>query len=874
MKKWIGLVMAVLIIAQNAVLASVDTTATISIPRTLELKSYSTDPVKGEYIGNHSVHVRMYYEKNGEKLETGFYEHHQNVEHQSGWFRIIIGSIMELKKEYMMHEKIQLALWNYDENNAVFYNVNSYPFAYFSEMSNTAKVAQSVDWDTLAMPQVLKAVVSTANYASRALLADSANTAQSVLWSNIIGVPSIPVSAEDIQGLGISSMTSENVLSLVQNSALDFSKNSNGQHTIFISNSSYNNQTGASLFIKADEGKVISSIKSTKDISGQGQTIIGSESNHSVVFQQNGHPAITINSANIIFNRPIQLDWDSNQNLPVGNAITFKKDVGVGNAIVGVKNLSNNVNTSAILSVLGSNGAISGYLKAEKNNLGVGSVRLGSSSESTVFIDYNSSPALEIGSNSIILHKQITLAPGLGSTLNIAVQSANNAIRSSLSDRSTVADSANSVDWSNVLNKPTGTTATTLDFSTPSQLNSFSPTFQNGYSTGILSMRIENTMANTDAGSEYKVIADSGTITAKIGGYKTYTGKKVVYMGSESDSELWIIRADNPVMTITSTGIIATLPFTATSISGNGSLITQLDPNNINGTVPDSKLNDTVTKKGNVFNGANQLVQLDSNQKFPSKDGSQITLLSPNNINGNVPDSKLNDTVTKKGNVFNGASQLVQLDSNQKFPAKDGSQITLLKPNNINGTVPDSKLNSTVTKKGNVFNGAIQLVHLDSNQKFPAKDGSQITLLNPNNINGTVPDSKLNSTVTKQGNIFNGANQLVKLDANQDVAVGGKVTASGGIDAGGNGTFLKSKSFDLGVGSGWKTITHGISNILNKRPSVTAFFYDASNSQFLVRYNHESYPIRIRATDISVFVPDINIGTVSAGHIRVWYEDS
>jgi len=45
---------------------------------------------------------------------------------------------------------------------------------------------------------------------------------------------------------------------------------------------------------------------------------------------------------------------------------------------------------------------------------------------------------------------------------------------------------------------------------------------------------------------------------------------------------------------------------------------------------------------------------------------------------GTLDDARLNATVTRQGNAFNGASQLVQLDGTGKLPAVDGSQLTNL----------------------------------------------------------------------------------------------------------------------------------------------------------------------------------------------------
>lgn len=67
--------------------------------------------------------------------------------------------------------------------------------------------------------------------------------------------------------------------------------------------------------------------------------------------------------------------------------------------------------------------------------------------------------------------------------------------------------------------------------------------------------------------------------------------------------------------------------------------------------------------------------------------------------------------------------------------------------------IPNSKIDgSSVTKQGNTFNGANQLLQLGST--------------------GLIPNSLLNgSSITLQGNTFNGANQLTKLDSNSALNV-------------------------------------------------------------------------------------------------------
>ena len=50
--------------------------------------------------------------------------------------------------------------------------------------------------------------------------------------------------------------------------------------------------------------------------------------------------------------------------------------------------------------------------------------------------------------------------------------------------------------------------------------------------------------------------------------------------------------------------------------------------------------------------------------------------------------------------------------------------------NIASGTLSDSRLSSAVTTQGNTFNGASQLVQLDASTKLPAVDGSNLTNLN------------------------------------------------------------------------------------------------------------------------------------------------
>jgi hypothetical protein len=54
------------------------------------------------------------------------------------------------------------------------------------------------------------------------------------------------------------------------------------------------------------------------------------------------------------------------------------------------------------------------------------------------------------------------------------------------------------------------------------------------------------------------------------------------------------------------------------------------------------------------------------------------TTNASNITSGTLADARLTSAITKQGNTFNGASQLVQLDASAKLPAVDGSNLTNL----------------------------------------------------------------------------------------------------------------------------------------------------------------------------------------------------
>jgi hypothetical protein len=157
-----------------------------------------------------------------------------------------------------------------------------------------------------------------------------------------------------------------------------------------------------------------------------------------------------------------------------------------------------------------------------------------------------------------------------------------------------------------------------------------------------------------------------------------------------------------------------------------------------------------ITTQGNTFNGASQLVQLNGSTQLPALNGVNLTTLNASNIaSGTLADARLSAQVTVQGNTFNGVSQLVQLNASTQLPAVSGILLTNLNASNIaSGTLADARLSSQVTVQGNTFNGASQLVQLDASTLLPAVSGINLTNLNATNIaSGTLADARLSANV-------------------------------------------------------------------------------------------------------------------------------
>jgi hypothetical protein len=179
---------------------------------------------------------------------------------------------------------------------------------------------------------------------------------------------------------------------------------------------------------------------------------------------------------------------------------------------------------------------------------------------------------------------------------------------------------------------------------------------------------------------------------------------------------------------------------------GNGARLTNLNASALTtGTVDDARLSANVTRlgqsislsslQGNVVSSINGLVNNGGNLDIVggtnvtvSASGTAITISSVgggsgigtitvgSGLTGGGSGSSVNIDLdgaiaTLQGNTFNNANQLVQLNGSGALPAVNGSLLTNLNASALtSGTLADARLSANVTVQGNIFNGAAQLV--------------------------------------------------------------------------------------------------------------------------------------------------------------------
>lgn len=127
-----------------------------------------------------------------------------------------------------------------------------------------------------------------------------------------------------------------------------------------------------------------------------------------------------------------------------------------------------------------------------------------------------------------------------------------------------------------------------------------------------------------------------------------------------------------------------------------------------------------------------------------------------------------------------------------------GTGLTALSASNLSsGTVADARLSTAVTLQGNLFNGANQLVKLDASSQLPVASGVNLTALNASSLaSGTVSDTRLSANVALRdaANTFSAAGTALTVtnaaSVGTTLAVAGVSSLNGGAKIGTSGTTI------------------------------------------------------------------------------------
>lgn len=267
------------------------------------------------------------------------------------------------------------------------------------------------------------------------------------------------------------------------------------------------------------------------------------------------------------------------------------------------------------------------------------------------------------------------------------------------------------------------------------------------------------------------MLADIAANTASIG--TLGTDKADLVAGLVPVDELPIgsasargaVQVDNVTIVADSAGVIS-LSGTGTVISVNGrsgavvltkadvglSNVPNVDATNATniavGTLNVARLPTQVTLEGNNFNGANQLVKLNSSTQLPAIDGSLLTNLNGSVITtGLIPITVIPNTVTKLGNAVNGPNQLVMLDGAARYPALNSGITVVTDPTTSSLSSLDSALANIFANSGG--SGSVSTVSVVATHGFSG------VVANPT----STPAITLSTTVT--GIIKGSAGSLV-----------------------------------------------------------------------------------------------------------------
>src|SRR4029079_8147468 len=146
----------------------------------------------------------------------------------------------------------------------------------------------------------------------------------------------------------------------------------------------------------------------------------------------------------------------------------------------------------------------------------------------------------------------------------------------------------------------------------------------------------------------------------------------------------------------------------------------------------------------------------------------------------------LADTAVTPGSYGSASSVATfTVDQQGRLTAAGSTSIAIAGTQITSGTINDSRLSANVTVQGNTFNGANQLVQLNASSELPAVSGVNLTALNATQLtSGTVPSARVSgsySGITGVGTIGTGTWQGTAL-ADGFVADNLTISSSGSVD--------------------------------------------------------------------------------------------
>ncbi len=376
-------------------------------------------------------------------------------------------------------------------------------------------------------------------------------------------------------------------------------------------------------------------------------------------------------------------------------------------------------------------------------------------------------------------------------------------------------------------------------------------------------------------------------------------------------------------LTISPTGAAAfsgnvTAPF----FFGNGSNLSNLDAGQITtGTLSNARLSNSVTVQGNTFNGADQLVQLNSLGYLPTLNGGNLTSLNASFVtSGTLSDARLSGNAALLDNtqVFTGAKTFTQpITVNTLTPnaamsiGASGQNLTLQGNGSTSWTSTKSGFTTTVNFTGTPTGGVVY--QFDSSVTpgtyticTSAGCGAGGGVNSPGGTVNTLAKFTGgqiigNSTITDNGSIItlgtpivrvNGATGNYALDATGDInasqylRVGGNIVcdSSGCIAGGGGGAFINNSVLQQ-TGANFFIQSAGVGNvtgIIKQLASQSADLLQFQNSAGSViadvyangAINSQGYYVAGAALNSTHLSDTSNIARLSLGSVQTFTTDN